>query len=227
MKKERRKLKRQGNIVIRLIIFTIGLLFMSLGIVLLIRADLGATPWDALHVGLYEQIGLTVGTWSVLVGFLILGAASFYLREWPQFGAYLNMVLVGVFIDLFLLMPAIATPEGFIGKLIMFVAGVIIMAYGMSLYLSAQLGAGPRDSFMLAVMKKTGWKVSHIRRGMEFIVLALAWLIGGPVHFGTFLFSFLMGTAVGISLPQCQRFSDLLISKVNEWKNDNKQEANI
>lgn len=62
-------MKQQGNMVVRLMIFTIGLLFMSLGIVLLIRADLGATPWDALHVGLYEQIGLTVGTWSVLVGF--------------------------------------------------------------------------------------------------------------------------------------------------------------
>ncbi|OCA92456.1 YczE/YyaS/YitT family protein [Pseudobacillus wudalianchiensis] len=225
MKKE--KISKQGNIVIRLIIFTIGLLFMSLGIVLLIRANLGATPWDALHVGLYEQIGLTVGTWSVLVGFLILGAASFYLREWPQVGAYLNMVLVGVFIDFFLWMPIITTPHSFIGKLVMFVVGIFVMAYGMSFYISAQLGAGPRDSFMLAVMKKTGWKVSSIRRGMEFIVLAIAWLIGGPVHFGTFLFSLLMGTAVGVSLPQCQRFSDILINRVNEWKKDHNQGVNI
>ncbi|MED0666274.1 YczE/YyaS/YitT family protein [Pseudobacillus badius] len=225
MKKE--KVRKQGNIVIRLTIFTIGLLFMSLGIVLLIRADLGATPWDALHVGLYEQLGLTVGTWSVLIGFLILGLASFYLREWPQFGAYLNMLLVGIFIDFFLWLPTIATPDHFSGKLIMFIAGVFVMAYGMSFYLSAQLGAGPRDSFMLAVMKKTGWKVSSIRRGMEFFVLAIAWLIGGPVHLGTFLFSLLMGTAVGISLPQCQQFSDILINKVNEWKKDHNQGVNI
>ncbi|GLY10062.1 YczE/YyaS/YitT family protein [Pseudobacillus badius] len=225
MKKE--KVRKQGNIVIRLTIFTIGLLFMSLGIVLLIRADLGATPWDALHVGLYEQLGLTVGTWSVLIGFLILGLASFYLREWPQFGAYLNMLLVGIFIDFFLWLPTIATPDHFSGKLIMFIAGVFVMAYGMSFYLSAQLGAGPRDSFMLAVMKKTGWKVSSIRRGMEFFVLVIAWLIGGPVHLGTFLFSLLMGTAVGISLPQCQQFSDILINKVNEWKKDHNQGVNI
>lgn len=221
------KVKKQGNIVIRLMIFTVGLLFMSLGIVLLIRADLGATPWDALHVGLYEQVGLTVGTWSVLVGFLILGAASIYLREWPQFGAYLNMVLVGVFIDGFLWLPMIVTPGSFAGKLVMFIAGVFTMAYGMSFYISAQLGAGPRDSFMLAVMKKTGWKVSSIRRGMECIVLVLAWLIGGPVHFGTILFSLLMGTAVGISLPQCQRFSDIIINRINNWKKDHNQGVNI
>ncbi|MGM7635721.1 YczE/YyaS/YitT family protein [Bacillus sp. Hm123] len=220
-------MKQQGNMVVRLMIFTIGLLFMSLGIVLLIRADLGATPWDALHVGLYERIGLTVGTWSVLVGFFILAIASMYLREWPQFGAYLNMVLVGIFIDLFLHMPMIVTPSTFSGKLCMFVVGTIVMAYGMSFYLSAQLGAGPRDSFMLAVMKKTGWKVSHIRRGMEFIVLAIAWAIGGPVSFGTFLFSFIMGTAVGISLPQCQRLSDSIISRVNQRKQETNRGVNI
>ncbi|OZI13140.1 hypothetical protein CEW92_03165 [Bacillaceae bacterium SAS-127] len=220
-------MKQQGNMVVRLMIFTIGLLFMSLGIVLLIRADLGATPWDALHVGLYEQIGLTVGTWSVFVGFFILAIASMYLREWPQFGAYLNMVLVGIFIDLFLHMPMIVTPSTFSGKLCMFVVGTIVMAYGMSFYLSAQLGAGPRDSFMLAVMKKTGWKVSHIRRGMEFIVLAIAWVIGGPVSFGTFLFSFIMGTAVGISLPQCQRLSDSIINKVNQRKQETNRGVNI
>ncbi|MFK2824467.1 YitT family protein [Bacillus sp. B190/17] len=224
---KREALKKQGNMVTRLIIFTIGLLLMSLGTVLLIRAGLGATPWEALHVGLYKQMGLTVGTWSIIIGFLILGASSIYLREWPQFGAYLNMLLVGVFIDFFLLLPVIVTPDHFTGKLVMFIAGVIVMAYGMSIYLSAQLGAGPRDSFMLAVMKKTGWKVSSIRRGMEFIVLAIAWLIGGPVHFGTFLFSFLMGTAVGVSLPQCQWLSDKIIIRVNQWKKVHNQEVNI
>ncbi|KKB36366.1 YczE/YyaS/YitT family protein [Bacillus thermotolerans] len=219
--------QRYENLTSRLIIFIVGLLLMSLGIVLSIRADLGATPWDALHVGLYEQFGLTVGTWSVLTGVLILGAASLYLREWPQFGAYLNMLLVGLFIDLFLMMPMIVTPMHFMGKLMMFITGIVVMAYGMAFYLSARLGAGPRDSFMLAVMKKTGWKVSHVRRGMEVIVMIAAWLIGGPIHIGTLLFSVCMGTAVGVSMPQCQRFSDIIISKVNEWKKEKKQEVTI
>ncbi|MBM7649012.1 putative membrane protein YczE [Bacillus ectoiniformans] len=220
-------MKKKGNIGIRLVIFTVGLLFMSLGIVLLIRAELGATPWDALHVGLYYKFGLTVGTWTVLVGCLILATAAVYLREWPQFGAYLNMLLVGVFVDIYLIMPIITTPETAFGKLIMFVIGIVVMAYGMSFYLSAQLGAGPRDSFMLAVMKKTGWKVANIRRGMEFIVLIIAWYIGGPVNFGTILFSFLMGTVVGISLPQCETFSGIIINKFNEWKNESNRGVNI
>ena len=33
----------------------------------------------------------------------------------------------------------------------MFFVGMIIYAYGMGIYFSAQLGAGPRDSFMLAM----------------------------------------------------------------------------
>lgn len=61
--------KAQGDIWLRLIVFIIGLLVMSFGIDLFIVSNLGATPWDTLHVGLYEHFGLTIGSWSIIVGF--------------------------------------------------------------------------------------------------------------------------------------------------------------
>ncbi|WP_245796344.1 YczE/YyaS/YitT family protein [Domibacillus antri] len=205
-------MNKKGNIGIRLSIFTAGLFIMSFGIVLLIEANVGATPWDALHVGLYQLFGLTVGTWTMIAGFFILMLGSLYIKEWPQIGAYLNMVMVGLFVDFFLWTPFIQTPATLFGQWMMFLAGVVIHAYGMSFYISARLGAGPRDHFMLALVRKKGWKVSNIRRGMEVIVMALAFLIGGPVSIGTFIFSLLIGTMVGISLPQCERLSDIIIN---------------
>jgi uncharacterized membrane protein YczE len=49
---------------------------MCLGIVLTIKANLGSAPWDVLHIGLYRQFGLTIGTWSMIVGFAVLTAAA-------------------------------------------------------------------------------------------------------------------------------------------------------
>nr|WP_233129833.1 YitT family protein [Domibacillus epiphyticus] len=205
-------MNKNGNIGIRLTIFTVGLFVMSFGIVLLIEAKVGATPWDALHVGLYQIFGLTVGTWTIIAGFFILMLGSLYIKEWPQAGAYLNMLLVGLFVDFFLWLPFIETPPSLSGQWLMFLSGLILHAYGMSFYISGRLGAGPRDHFMLALVRKKGWKVSSIRRGIEVIVMGLAWLIGGPVSIGTFVFSILIGTIVGISLPQCERLSDIIIN---------------
>ncbi|MGG1575944.1 hypothetical protein [Fictibacillus sp. NRS-1165] len=72
-------------------VFFMGLLIMSFGISLMIRTNLGNAPWDVLHIGLYYQFGLSISTWSIIIGFLIIGATSWLTRKRPQAGAFLNM----------------------------------------------------------------------------------------------------------------------------------------
>jgi uncharacterized membrane protein YczE len=197
----------------------VGLVIMSFGISMMIKADLGSAPWDVLHIGLTLQLGLTVGSWSIIMGFLIIGATSFLTKEWPQLGAFINMVLVGVFIDIFLwILPA---PEGFVLKLAMLLLGILIIGYGIGLYIAPKLGAGPRDSLMLALTLRTGWKVQWVRSSMEVIVLTAGWLLGGPVFIGTLLFCFGIGSVVGFTMPQCQRMVDILIERGSKNENFN------
>jgi uncharacterized protein len=209
-------------------IYFFGLLIMALGIVLLLKADLGATPWDVLHVGLYYQLGLTIGSWSIIVGFFILGVSALLTKKIPQIGAFINMISVGFFIDMYLLLPIMQTPNGLVGKLIMFLFGLVIMCYGMGFYISANLGAGPRDSLMIALTNRTGWKVRHIRSVMEVIVLISGWLLGGPVALGTFLISILIGPMFGYAMPQCTSISNFLLKKIKtQHKQDIIEENNI
>lgn len=55
---------------IRWLAFFLGIAIMAFGIALTIRAELGIAPWDVLHIGLMLKFGLTVGSWSIIVGFL-------------------------------------------------------------------------------------------------------------------------------------------------------------
>lgn len=208
--------KQTGQIMPRFIIYILGLLTMALGIVLQIKADLGASPWDVLHVGLYYQLGLTIGTWSIIVGLIILTSAAILMKEFPQMGAFLNMVLVGLFIDLYLLLPVLSTPEALVGKTFMLLSGITLSGYGMGIYISAQFGAGPRDSLMIALTTKTGWKLSRVRAIMELIVLFIGWQLGGPVYLGTILFSITIGYIAGYALPQCQALTNKLLDQLNK-----------
>jgi uncharacterized protein len=209
-------LKNKGQIGPRFLVYLLGLLVMSLGIVLLIVADIGATPWDVLHVGLYYQLGLTIGSWSIIVGIFILAAAALISKEFPQAGAFLNMILIGLFIDAYLLLPFMHTPNGLAGKMAMFGFGIVVYCYGMGLYISAQLGAGPRDSLMIALTAKTGWKVRNVRALMEIAVLTVGWQMGGPVFWGTIVLSLAVGPIVGAALPQCQALTDRFLAKLKE-----------
>ncbi len=208
-------------------IFTVGLLVMSFGIALMIRAEAGSAPWDVFHIGLYQQFGLTIGTWSIIVGLVIIGSTSLMDRAWPKPGAFLNMLLVGVFIDFYLWLPILKTPDQFIGKLGMLISGILIMGYGIGLYIAADRGAGPRDSLMLVLTERTGWKVQHIRLSMEMVVLSLGWLLDGPVNIGTLLFCVTIGPIVGYSLPQCKKLVGRLIERGGRNENINKRKIRI
>ncbi|PLR68245.1 YczE/YyaS/YitT family protein [Bacillus sp. UMB0893] len=205
--------KRNQELSLRWGVYFIGLLIMSLGIVLTIRAELGTSPWDVLHIGLYYQLGLTIGTWAIIVGGTILLLSSIFTKKWPQAGAIVNMLTVGVFIDLYLMMPFIQTPSSAAGKTLMLLMGIIVMGYGIGVYISAGCGAGPRDTLMLALVEKTGMKVSRIRGGIELIVLLIGWLLGGPVFIGTIVCTISIGFVIGITLPQCQKTTNALIEK--------------
>lgn len=204
----------QRQLIPRFLIYFFGLLIMALGIVLILKANLGATPWDVLHVGLYYQFGLTIGSWSIIVGLVILGVSALLTKKIPQIGAFINMLSVGIFIDMYLFLPFIQTPSTIIGKVIMIIIGLVIMCYGMGFYISPNLGAGPRDSLMLALTSRTGWKVRNIRGTMEIFVLIIGWLLGGPVSFGTFMLSLLIGPLFGFAMPQCNFVTNFLLGKL-------------
>lgn len=216
-------LRKKEHIVFRLFIFILGLLIMSFGIVSLIVADLGAMPWDVFHVGLYYQFGLTIGTWNIITGAVVLSLASLIMKEFPQMGAFLNMVLCGLFVDMFYYLPFMVTPETFIGKMFMFISGIIIYGYGMGLYISAQMGAGPRDSLMIAISDKMKWKIRNVRAVMEILVLIIGFILGGPIYWGTIFFSLMVGPLTGMVLPQCQKFTNYCMEKLQKKKLKNEQ----
>lgn len=186
----------------------------------MIEADLGVAPWDVLHIGLTNQFGLTVGTWSIFVGFWILVLTSLLTKRWPQLGAFLNMLFLGIFIDIFRLF--IGTPVTIKGQYVMLLVGVIVTGYGIGLYIAPKCGAGPRDSLMIAITEKSAWKVQYVRGLMEIVVLAIGWKLGGPVFIGTILFSLTIGSVVGFTLPQCQRFVDRFIERGMKVENIDK-----
>ncbi|ARK26290.1 hypothetical protein SporoP37_11570 [Sporosarcina sp. P37] len=188
----------------RWIFFIGGMMIMSLGISLMIKGQrLGIAPWDVLHLGLYQNIGLTIGSWSILTGFLIVTVTSFFLKEWPRLGTWLNMLLIGLFIDFFnWLLPDV---DSLSVQIVCFILGVFVLSYGVGVYVSPNLGAGPRDSLMLLFVDKFGWSLRLVRTAIEAAVTLIGFLLGGPVGIGTLIVVFFSGQLIQIALPQCKR----------------------
>ena len=182
---------------------------MALGITLTIKGKaLGTSPWDVLHIGMFKQFGLTIGSWSILVGLFIILATSLYLKTWPKLATWLNMLLIGTFIDIYnWLLPNTTV---FVWELLYFVLGFFVMSIGCGLYISAELGAGPRDTIMMIIASK-GYSVSTGRIIMEVGAVVVGFLLGGPVGIGTIVLA--LGTGYVIQ-PSLKYFKQLLHQRI-------------
>lgn len=178
--------------------FFVGMMIMALGITMTIKGNVvGTAPWDVFHIGLYKQIGLTIGSWSILTGLTIIIGTSIYLKRIPKLATFLNMLFIGSFIDLFnWLLPETSI---FILELSYFTAGFFVMSIGCALYIAASLGEGPRDTIMMIIASK-GYSVKTGRLVMEVFATGAGWLLGGPVGFGTVILALGTGYVIQPSL---------------------------
>jgi len=181
----------------RLVRLYAGLTLYGLSGALLVHSELGSMPWDVLHQGLARQTGLSIGTWSVLVGALLM-LLWIPLRQKPGLGTLSNVVVVGMTVDLFLwLLPE---TDSLVARVGLLVLGVLVCAIATGCYIGARLGPGPRDGLMTGLAAR-GWSVRLARTAIEVAVVVAGVLLGGTVGVGTVVFAVAIGPLAHLFLP--------------------------
>jgi uncharacterized membrane protein YczE len=184
--------------IIRFLNMIIGIILYALGIVVTIKANIGYAPWEVFHVGLGLTFGITIGVASIIAGMVIL-IIVMVMGEKLGLGTIANMILIGVFIDIFLVFNIIPTSDNFVIGIAMLVAGLFIISLGSFFYIKSAFGAGPRDSLMVALARKTKLPVGLCRGAIELIVTVSGWFLGGMVGAGTVISVILVGFCIQIT----------------------------
>ena len=186
-----------------LLALVVGLWIFGTGEAVLIAAGIGVSPWTVLAQGITEQTSFTVGEATFIVSVCVL-LLWIPLRETPGIGTILNAILIALSIDV--MAPFIPEQESLPNAIVQSAFGVMMVGIGSALYLTANLGPGPRDGWMTGVQKKTNWPIGRVRVGIEIIVLSIGILLGGTFGLGTIMFALGIGPAVAISLGITERW---------------------
>ncbi len=179
----------------RLVRLIWGLFLYALGIVVTLNAHIGYAPWEVFHVGLSKTAGITIGTASILTG-VIIGLASLFLGEKLGLGTILNMVLIGIFLDIILDFNILPIANSMALGIPMLVSGLFIISLASYWYIGSGFGAGPRDSLMVALTRKTGMPIGLCRGAIELMAVLAGWWLGGMVGIGTIISAFSIGFCI-------------------------------
>ena len=174
-----------------------GLWLFGTGEALLVIADLGVGPWTVLAQGVSSRTPLDLGAATFLISLAVL-LVWIPLKERPGLGTIANAIVIAIALQV--MSSVIPHPENPVVRLGAVIFGIALVGIGSGLYLTTNLGPGPRDGMMTGIHFRTGWPVAGVRLGIEVTVLIAGWLLGGTVGLGTVLFALLIGPFVGYGL---------------------------
>ena len=178
-------------------ILILGLTLFGTGEAMLVASHLGNAPWTVLAQGLSTRLPISIGVATFLVSVTVL-LLWIPLRERPGLGTISNAVVIALSLQVMVLL--LPQPDATGLRLLYVLGGIAIIGVGSGLYLTTNLGPGPRDGWMTGIHVRTGWPISAVRLGIEVTVVVIGWLLGGTVGIGTVLFALLVGPAVGYGL---------------------------
>lgn len=196
----------RGNLAVRAGLLAVGLLVFAVGIVSIYESRLGLSPWDVLNQGVSKHTPLSFGMANIAIALVILVVAR-RLDVRLRVGTVANALLVGTFVDLLLRVHRIAQlgHDSLATRIGLLAGGIVVIGFGTALYLGAELGAGPRDSLMLGLTRRSRSRIGVVRTGLEIVATAAGFALGGTVGVGTLAFALGIGPAIELSFAALRR----------------------
>lgn len=198
---------------VKYVVYAGGILLLTLGIALTIQSNLGASPFDALLVGLSLNVGFSVGSWEIILACILICGNSLLSKQNPEILGLLTAFITGLGIDIWLFfLKNWITFESWYSKVCCFGIGLIIIGVGTSAYLHTNFAPIPIDRLTLIIQKlaKTNLFLSRTLIYLTFLLAAM--LLNGPIGVGTLLTVCLGGVLLNFFMPITKRALDCILT---------------
>jgi uncharacterized membrane protein YczE len=167
---------------------------------------IGNSPWIVLSEGLANYAPFEIGTATLVISICVF-LLWIPLKEKPGAGTIFNILMIPFWIEVTI--RVVPKVDSLMLGIVIAVVGVLCVGLGSALYLTTNLGPGPRDGLMTSLHNKTGVRVSRVRMSIESSVLIAGFLMGGTVGLGTLIFALGIGRSVALWLAVVARFGGI------------------
>lgn len=169
---------------------------VGVGIPMILRAELGASPFDVLNTGLSEWAGWSFGVCFIVnsIVFFGVGRAMGARLGWACIAGTL---VIGPLVNLVL--DLIPEQELLASRIPLFVGGLLVIAVAICLVIPTELGPGPTEVLMLGLVAR-GMDVVPARWISDGLPVAIGAIAGGAFGVGTFVWVLVMAPMVKFGL---------------------------
>lgn len=152
-----------------------------------VRAGLGGDSVAVFLDGLSRFFGITLGTASWLFNLVLLTTAFFLARKNLGWTTIYNSLLNGLFVDLanWVLDPVLGFSDALLFRWAMLFSGLLLLGAACALMMRKCPGMSVLDAITAGLSERVGCSYRTMRIGIDIVLMASGWLIGGTVGLGT------------------------------------------
>ncbi|WP_372447565.1 YczE/YyaS/YitT family protein [Neobacillus rhizophilus] len=171
------------------------------------------SPSSRKTTGLSQNVGLTVGSWEIIIAFILIGCNSFLKRQRPEVLGLLTALITGIGIDMWLfLLHNLITPELWYSKVVCFGIGLVVIGLGTATYLDTNFAPIPIDRLTLIIQELTRTNLFFSRTLIYLVFLIMAMIFNGPIGVGTLLTVCLGGLTLNYFMPITKKVLDRILT---------------
>lgn len=172
----------KDSLLKRYFVFIVGLYFLALGIVLIVRSALGTTPISSLNYVCSINTSLTLGTWTFLTNLIMIGIQLWLLR-----GGYGNRkdvieiilqiplsFIFSAFIDLNMLLTHQLIPSNYYMSVGILLVGCIIQAIGVVLEIKPKVAMMSAEGLVKYIARRLDKEFGTIKVRVDLALVSLA-----------------------------------------------------
>lgn len=186
------------------LVLVLGLWLFGTGEAAFIAANIGVSPWVVFAEGISLHTGWSIGQSTFVISCSVL-AFWIPLKSKPGLGTIMNIIVIALALDV--MAPIFPNPNQLGPQIALDLFGIILVGLGSALYITSNLGPGPRDGLMTGLHYQSGIRIGRVRMMIEVAVLIVGWRLGGTVGIGTVLFAGLIGQSIALAMGVVSRLA--------------------
>lgn len=212
----------KAEIAKRYILFIISLFFAALGVAFTKHGELGVSPISSVaNVMSYRFASVSMGTWLIIWNCVLIVGQIIILRREFQIIQLLQVplsFLFGWFTDLGMWIVSSIPVNTYLLRMAMVISGIIILGFGISLAVIANVIMNSGEAFVKAISDKTGKEFGNIKIAFDIACVLLA-IILSLIFFdftivgareGTIISALFTGVVVKFFTKKFKKLSDVI-----------------
>ena len=197
------------HLKVRIPMYFIGLFIMTIGIALSVKSNLGVSPVSSIPYTITCVWGIEMGKATILFHIVLVLLQILLLRKKFK-PVQLLQILIGVVFGYFTtfcnyMVSYLPTPDNLAIRIVMVLASTVFVAFGIFLYLPADLIPLAGEGCMQAVSSVTHIEFSKVKIGFDCTMVLISAITCltvlhtlGSVGIGTIIAAVLVGSLVGV-----------------------------